>query len=84
MHEDETEEVVLTLVDEVRARRSMPDPAEVRATLSALGISERRFATELGVAPSTIFRYLRGSVRVKPSTAKAIAELLAELRAVTG
>ncbi len=69
------------LAQVVRLKRSVPPPAEARRIMDAAGVSERDLAREIGVACTTIHRYLHGHPQ-RLRTAAGLARVLEELRQI--
>jgi hypothetical protein len=51
------------------------DPAALRAWLSENGYTREAFALEIGVHPTTVYRWLRGSIPIPRSVELALTGL---------
>jgi len=71
------------LVAEVLEALSLPAPPDARAIREAAGVSQCRFAGELGVHELTVHRWENGTRTPRGETRLAYARLLRELDAAT-
>lgn len=70
----------MSLLDDVRAIRSLPSPAVARQIREQAGVTQGRMAEELGVHFSTLARWEAG-ISAPPGQARAKwARLIAELQ----
>lgn len=69
-----------TLIEEVRSRLPLPAPRAARLIREEAGVTQVRFAAELGVDRMTIGRWENGTRRPQGANRDAYARLLAELR----
>lgn len=68
-----------TLVEESRASRRLPSPALAREIRRDAGVTQVRFAAELGVHWTTVARWESGARRPRGELRLTYARLLAEL-----
>lgn len=70
----------MTLVDEVRAVRSLPSPSMRRAIREAAGVSQKRLARELGVSNTTVSRWEAGESTPSPAYGRLLRDLAEEVQ----
>lgn len=70
----------MTLVEEVRASKALPEPKVARMIRTAARISQERLAEELGVHRMTVARWETGQRTPRGRTRVAYAALLHELQ----
>jgi transcriptional regulator with XRE-family HTH domain len=70
----------VTLLEEVRLIRRLPNRALARALREGAGLSRARIAEELGVHQASIARWERGDRRPRGTRAVAYASLLRQLQ----
>jgi DNA-binding transcriptional regulator YiaG len=70
----------MTLLDEVQRAKSLPKPAVARLIRIEAGVTQDRFARELGVHRMTIVRWEAGTRRPRGATRARYADLLMQLR----
>jgi DNA-binding transcriptional regulator YiaG len=68
------------LLASIRARRTLPLPAERRRIREAAGVSLRQLGSALGASPMAVFRWEQGAQPRDPQQAREYASLLDELR----
>lgn len=71
----------MSLIEEVRESRQLPDPSAARAIRMAAGVSQQRLADELGVRRNTVSRWEAGERHPSPSLRARYARLLLQLDA---
>jgi len=71
------------LLSEVRDSKRLPPPAMARAIRLAAGVSQARFATEIGVHRVTVARWEEGTRRPRGQHLRAYIQLLTELSKVS-
>lgn len=71
-----------TFLDEVRAARRLPSPSTAKLIRESAGVSLSRLAREVGVSPSTVLRWERGTFRPRGPQGAAYAALLEQLREI--
>ena len=71
----------MSLIDEVRASQSLPDPRVARLIRVSAGVSQERLARELGVHRMTLQRWESGQRRPRGAHLVQYAQLLHGLRA---
>lgn len=69
------------LLDEVRARKLVPNRLEAKAIRERAGVSQQRLADELGVHVLTVSRWENGTRHPRPEIQGRYAELLRALEA---
>lgn len=69
----------MSLKDDARLSRQMPDAADAKTIRVNAGISVTRFAQELGVHPNTVCRWESGTRRPRGQMRIAYAAALADL-----
>ncbi|MCM3554524.1 helix-turn-helix domain-containing protein [Janibacter melonis] len=69
----------MSLLDEVRDIRTLPEPAVARLIRVSAGVSQERLARELGVHRMTVQRWESGTRRPRGRTRAQYARLLTEL-----
>jgi DNA-binding transcriptional regulator YiaG len=74
-------ETTMTLLDEVRQAKRLPTPQTARMIRLAAGVSQERFARELGVHRMTVQRWETGERTPRAEHRAAYAALLEALRA---
>lgn len=70
----------MSLLDEVKAARRLPDPPIARMIREAAGVSQLRFAKEVGVHRITLSRWESGVCRPRGDARARYARLIAELQ----
>ncbi|WP_346007168.1 helix-turn-helix transcriptional regulator [Janibacter terrae] len=70
----------MSLIDEVRAAQSLPDPSVARLIRLSAGVSQVRLARELGVHRTTLHRWESGERRPRGKERIQYARLLQSLR----
>jgi transcriptional regulator with XRE-family HTH domain len=71
-------------MEEVRARRQLPEPVMRRAIRKAAGVSQKRAGEEIGVTHQAIARYEDGTRTPRGALLRAYVALLEALRAEMG
>lgn len=71
----------MNVIDEARARRSLPAPALAKAIREAAGVSQSAIARSLGVTRMTVSRWEAGFCRPSPEHLNAYADILRTLDA---
>ncbi|WP_395243382.1 helix-turn-helix domain-containing protein [Agromyces sp. MMS24-K17] len=74
---------MMDVIDEARARRSLPAPALAKAIREAAGVSQSAVARTLGVNRMTISRWEAGFCRPSPEHLNAYSDVLRALEAET-
>lgn len=70
----------MSLIDEVRAAQSLPDPSVARLIRLSAGVSQERLARELGVHRTTLYRWEAGERRPRGNDRVKYVALLRDLR----
>lgn len=75
--------LMMNVIDEARARRSLPAPALAKAIREAAGVSQSAVARTLGLNRMTISRWEAAFCRPSAQHLNAYADLLRALEAET-
>ena len=70
----------MSLLDEVKATRRLPDPSVARIIRQAAGVSQLRFAKEIGVHRITLSRWESGACRARGDSRARYAQLITDLQ----